>query len=173
MVDEGIAKGASCQRKGTFCSTRCCAITRGTTAITSERNHDLLRSLGAVPVVYGPGLLDRIRTAAPKGISAAVDLVGSDEALDTSLDLVDPRRIASITGTARRTAAGIQVLGNGPGQDAGAEFRQAARAALVDRAGRGELRVFVAGSYALDQVVEAHESGLAGQHAPGKIVLRP
>jgi NADPH:quinone reductase-like Zn-dependent oxidoreductase len=142
-------------------------------ATASERNHDLLRSLGVTPISYGPGLLDRARAAAPNGFSAAVDFVGTDEALDTSVDLVaDRQRIASITGTSRRVDAGITILGNGPGQDAGVEFRSAARAALADQAGEGKLRVIVAGTYPLDQAAKAHEAGMTG-HTPGKLVLVP
>jgi NADPH:quinone reductase-like Zn-dependent oxidoreductase len=72
-------------------------------ATAADANHGLLRGLGAVPVTYGPGLLDRVRAAAPDGVAAALDLVGTDEALDTSLALVGcPCRIASIAGGPRR-----------------------------------------------------------------------
>ncbi|WP_067686127.1 NADP-dependent oxidoreductase [Nocardia jejuensis] len=139
----------------------------------AERNHDLLREFGATPVRYGDGLLERVRTAAPDGITAAIDCVGTDEALDTSLALVpDPQRIASIAGTPRRAAAGIKVLGNGPGQDAGAEFRDSVRADLAARAGKGELRVLIDTTYPLTEAAAAHRAGIAG-HAPGKLVLLP
>lgn len=142
-------------------------------ATAAERNHDVLRDLGAIPVSYGHGLLDRVRAAAPHGVTAAIDCVGSDEALDTSLELVaDRQRIASIAGTARRAAAGIKVIGNGPGQDAGAEFRHAARAGLVTRAAAGELRVLIDSVYPLEETAHAHKAGIAG-HAPGKLVLVP
>ena len=44
-------------------------------ATASPANHDLLRELGAVPVSYGNGLADRVRAAAPQGVSVAVDTV--------------------------------------------------------------------------------------------------
>ncbi|MGY2062459.1 alcohol dehydrogenase catalytic domain-containing protein, partial [Nocardia gipuzkoensis] len=53
-------------------------------ATAAERNHELLRELGAIPVAYGPGLADRVRAAAPQGLTAAVDFAGTDEALDVS-----------------------------------------------------------------------------------------
>src|SRR4029079_18940558 len=72
-------------------------------ATASERNHDYLRSLGAEPVVYGEGLIDRVRALAPDGVDAAVDTVGTDEAIDTSLALVGvPHRVVSIAGYQRR-----------------------------------------------------------------------
>ncbi|GAA3528117.1 NADP-dependent oxidoreductase [Amycolatopsis ultiminotia] len=142
-------------------------------ATAAERNHALLRELGATPVVYGQGLADRVRAAAPQGVSAAVDFAGTDEALDVSLELVaDRSRIASITGSPRRAEAGIKLLGYGPGQDAGAEIRGAARGELVDRAGSGALRVVVDATFPLIEAAKAHEVGIAG-HGPGKLVLIP
>jgi NADPH:quinone reductase-like Zn-dependent oxidoreductase len=36
---------------------------------TGEANHEYLRSLGATPVSYGDGLLERVRAAAPDGVA--------------------------------------------------------------------------------------------------------
>jgi NADPH:quinone reductase-like Zn-dependent oxidoreductase len=142
-------------------------------ATAAERNHALLRELGAVPVAYGAGLTDRVRAAAPRGVTAALDFAGTDEALDVSLELVaDRTRIASITGSPRRATSGIKLLGYGPGQDAGTEIRGAARAPLVERAGSGALRVLIDATFALAEAAKAHEVGIAG-HAPGKLVLIP
>jgi NADPH:quinone reductase-like Zn-dependent oxidoreductase len=142
-------------------------------ATASERNHDVLRDLGAIPVAHGPGLADRIRAAAPQGIDAAVDTVGTDEALDVSVALVADRgRIASITGSDRRAEAGIRLLGYGPGQDAGTEYRASLRQALADHAGAGRLRVRIAGTFALVDAADAHRFARRS-HAPGKVVLLP
>ncbi|PRX49113.1 NADPH:quinone reductase-like Zn-dependent oxidoreductase [Prauserella shujinwangii] len=63
----------------------------------SERNHDFLRELGAEPVPYGEGLVERVRDIAPGGVDAALDFVGGD-AVEVSRQVVrDPARIASIT----------------------------------------------------------------------------
>ena len=114
-----------------------------------------------------------MRAAAPQGVSAAVDLAGTEEALDVSLELVaDRARIASVTGPPRRAGAGIKLLGYGPGQDPGTEIRSAARADLVGRAGSGALRVIVDATFSLADAAKAHEAGLAG-HGPGKLVLIP
>ncbi len=151
------------------------AVNLGATVIASaaETNHELLRSLGAIPVTYGPGLLQRVQAVAPSGIDAALDLIGTDEALDTSLALVSaPGRIASIAGGPRRAREGAKVLGNAPGADMGADIREAARPGLAARAGAGELRVIVGATYPLEQAAAAHQAGIAG-HAPGKLVLIP
>jgi NADPH:quinone reductase-like Zn-dependent oxidoreductase len=142
-------------------------------ATAAERNHGLLRELGATPIVYGPGLADRVHAVAPQGIDAALDLVGTEEALDVSLEFVaDPKRIASITGPPRRAQAGIKLIGYGPGQDAGTELRAAAREDLVDRAGSGSLRVIIDATFPLQDAAKAHKLGLAG-HPPGKVALLP
>lgn len=140
-------------------------------ATAAERNHRLLRDLGAVAVVYGEGLADRVRAVTPGPVTAAVDTVGTDEALDVSLLLVgDPSRIASISGSERRAEAGIKLLGYGPGQDGGTEVRSAARRDLAAQAGSGQLRVIIAATFPLAQAADAHRLGLTG-HQPGKIVL--
>jgi NADPH:quinone reductase-like Zn-dependent oxidoreductase len=151
------------------------AVTIGASVVATaaERNHDLIRELGAIPVVYGDGLADRVRDAAPQGVNAAIDTVGSDEALDVSLELVpNPARIASITGSDRRFGTGIKLLGYGPGQDAGTEYRASMRAHLAALAGTGDVRVIVAKTFPLVDAAQAHEFGQSGG-ATGKIILQP
>jgi NADPH:quinone reductase len=138
----------------------------------SPRNHDQLRRLGADPVAHGDGLAERVRELAPDGIDAAIDLVGTDEAVDVSLALVaDRNRIASIAAFGRG-GEGIKLLGSGPGADPGTEIRNAARFELVRLVSEGRLRVFVAERYPLASVAEAHRQILTG-HTTGKIVLEP
>ena len=68
----------------------------------SEHNFDAVRRFGGEPVVYGDGLADRLRAAAPDGFAAALDTVGTDEAVDVSLELVaDRQRIVTIAAAAR------------------------------------------------------------------------
>ena len=134
---------------------------------------DLVRRLGAEPVRYGAGLADRVRAVAPDGVDAALDLVGTDEAVDVSLELVaDRHRIATIAAFGRAAADGIRALGGGPGADPGTELRDAARAELAALAGAGRLEVVVAGSFPLEEVAAAHRQGMAG-HTHGKLVLLP
>ena len=151
------------------------AVNRGASVVATaaERNHDLLRELGAAPVVYGDGLEGRVRAAAPGAVSAAIDTAGTDEALDVSLALVsNPARIASITGSDRRFGTGIKLLGYGPGQDAGTEYRASVRGHLAELAGTGDVRVIVARTFPLTDAAQAHACGQAGGGA-GKIVLLP
>jgi NADPH:quinone reductase-like Zn-dependent oxidoreductase len=55
------------------------ALVRGARVIgtASPANHEYLRSLGAEPVAYGEGLVERVRALEPDGVSAALDIAGS------------------------------------------------------------------------------------------------
>ena len=151
------------------------AVARGAmvVATASPARHELLRELGAVPVAYGDGLADRVRAAAPGGIDAALDLIGTDEAMDVSLALVPDRaRIATIAAFARGPQEGIKVLGGGPGADPGTEIRDAARLELARLAQDQAVRVFVTRTYPLADVADAHRAIMTG-HTTGKIALIP
>ncbi len=138
-----------------------------------ESSHEYLRELEAEPVVYGPGLEERIRALAPDGVDAAIDAVGTDEALDTSVALVaDRERIATLAGARRGFELGIKVLGRPPGADRGAEIRAAARLQLLDLAEAGKLEVIVSETLPLAEAATAHRQ-LARGHTHGKIVLIP
>lgn len=139
----------------------------------SPRRHDDLRARGAEPVAYGAGLADRVRALAPDGIDAALDTVGTDEAVDVSIELVaDRSRIATIAAFDRAPGLGIKLLGNGPGADPGDALRSAARSELLDLARQGKLDVVVDRTYPLADVRAAHEYVVSG-HASGKVVLIP
>lgn len=149
------------------------AVARGARVIgtASERNHDLLRQAGAEPTTYGDGLAERVRALAPDGVDVAVDCVGSDEAIDVSLELVpDRNRIVSIAAFSRGSD-GIKLIGGGPGADPGTEVRDAARLQLVELVRDGKL-TFPVRSFALRDAADAHREGQSG-HVAGKLVLVP
>ena len=61
-------------------------------------------------MAYGAGLEERVREAAPEGIAAALDCVGTDEAVDVSLAMVPERaRIVTIAAKQRGADVGIRV----------------------------------------------------------------
>jgi NADPH:quinone reductase len=137
-----------------------------------EGGAELVARLGGEPVRYGPGLADRVRALAPDGVDVAVDAVGTDEAVDVSLELVADRgRIASLAAFGRADT-GIRLLGNGPGADPGTEVRDAARLELVRLVGEGRFEVVVARTAPLAEVAAVHREGMAG-HTHGKLVLLP
>jgi len=139
----------------------------------SPRHHDELRALGVEPVAYGEGLAERVRSLSPGGVDAAIDTVGTDEALVVSLELVaDPGRIVTLVNFAGMLGAGAQAIGAGPGADPGRELRDAARVSLARLFRDGAIGVEVARTYPLDEARAAYEHLVTG-HAGGKIVLEP
>ena len=142
-------------------------------ATASATQHEMLRDLGAEPVLYGEGLLERVRELAPEGVDAAIDLIGTDEAADVSMALVaDPSRLATIVGSSKGARLGMKALGMGPNADPGVAIRSAARLDLVRRVEEGSLKVFVDATFALADAADALRD-LAQGHSHGKIVLIP
>jgi NADPH:quinone reductase-like Zn-dependent oxidoreductase len=134
-----------------------------------ESNHQLLRSYGAIPVTYGPGLADRVRAIAPEGVDAAIDTVGTDEAVDTSLELVaDPRRVVSIAAFGRADSGIVLISGDDPKTN----VRANAWRRLLPAAADGSLKIVVARTYPLAEAADALQFVLDG-HAGGKVVLVP
>ncbi|GAA3111196.1 NADP-dependent oxidoreductase [Streptosporangium carneum] len=126
-----------------------------------EENHDYLRSLGAIPVTYGEGLLERVRALAPGGVDMVLDGAGGD-ALDVSLRLVKGDRIITLVDHARAEELGVQLVRG---------VRLASRLAeLADLHAKGELVFHVRRTYPLDRAADAHREVEAG-HGRGKVVL--
>lgn len=128
----------------------------------SERNHDYLRSIGAVPVTYGEGLADRVRALAPNGVDAALDAVGGD-ALRVSADLVANReRIGTIVDFELAAQLGVRGIRS---------QRSAHRLAeLVDLYMQHKLHIHISRSFSLQQAADAHREVESG-HVRGKVVL--
>ncbi len=147
------------------------ALERGATVIGTARqqNHDALRSYGVEPVEYGDGLIDRVRAAAPNGVDAAIDTVGTDEAVDVSLELLTDRaRLVSTAAFGRASADGFLTVG-GP---VSMERRRLASPVLLEQAGAGVFEVTVAKTFPLEDVAKAHAE-LQSTHPRGKFVLVP
>jgi NADPH:quinone reductase-like Zn-dependent oxidoreductase len=136
-------------------------------------NHEYLVDLGAVPVGYGPGLIDRVRAAAHGTLTAAIDASGTREALDASVTLIhDRRRIATIAAFAYGAQLGIKLLGKSPGADPGTEIRMAARTQLIRLVDAGRIDVRVGATYPLVEAARAHRAGIE-MRVQGKIILVP
>lgn len=145
-------------------------------ATASPAQHDRLRELGATPVAYGDGLLDRLREAAPQGYDRILDAVGTDEALETSFALVDDRsRIGTIVMGARAAELGIHGWAGGnpvPLTAEQAALRDDAYALVLDLIARGEFEVDVARTFPLTEAADAARLVESG-HAGGKVLLIP
>ncbi|MFF7990593.1 NADP-dependent oxidoreductase [Kitasatospora xanthocidica] len=128
----------------------------------SERNHAYLRELGAEPVSYGDGLVERVRALAPDGVSAVADFVGGQ--LETTLAvLAEGGRHISIAdpGVAQHGGHWIWVRPDG-----------AALAELAAAADRGVLTVEIAGTFPLERTGEAFDASRTGR-TRGKLVIVP
>ncbi len=134
-----------------------------------ESNHDLLRSYGVIPVTYGPGLADRVRALAPDGVDAAIDSVGTDEAVDVSLELVAERsRIVSIAAFGRADTGIVLISGDDPATNVRADAWRRLLPAVAD----GSLKLVVARTYPLAEAADALRFVRDG-HAGGKVALLP
>lgn len=140
------------------------AVLWGATVIGTarEENHEYLRSLGAIPVAYGDGLLDRVRALAPDGVTAALDGAGGD-ALAVSLALVaDRKRILTLVEHDKAEELGIRLT---------PPLRSHARLAeLAALYASGGLRIHVRATYPLDRAADAHREIETG-HGRGKLVV--
>ncbi|GAA3949250.1 NADP-dependent oxidoreductase [Gordonia caeni] len=132
---------------------------------------EAVRRFGGIPVPYGPGLSERVRTAAPDGVVAALDAAGTAEATATSLELVDDRRriITVAAAAAAREHGFVALSGGAPGS---AAYRDAVRRRLVSLLADGSLRVPIARTYPLAEAREALNLVASGR-AHGKVVLLP
>lgn len=137
----------------------------------SERNADVVRRYGGIPITYGPGLVDRAKDAAAGAFFvASLDGVGTDEAIEASLALVEDRtRIITIV---RRDLESEGIVAIGGMLRASAAFRDAVRGELVDLARRGLLEVPVARTFPFAEAVEAARFLMEG-HPGGKLALLP
>ena len=132
-----------------------------------RRTTSYLRSLGATPVEYGDGLVDRVRAIAPQGVDAVFDTAGQG-ALPDSIELRGGTdRIVTIADMAGGEL-GVTV-------SAGATSPEETKAGLVEQlqlAAAGDLKLKVAETFTLADAAKAQEISEAG-HARGKLVLVP
>jgi NADPH:quinone reductase-like Zn-dependent oxidoreductase len=135
-------------------------------AVAGERNHEWLRAHGAEPIAYGDGLEERLRAAAPDGITAFYDLHG-DGYTDLAVALgVPPERVETIIDFGAAQRLGIQAKGMAALDDPAAGVRQLA--AIVSQGG---FDVPIKARFPLDQVREAYRE-VARRSGLGKVVLQ-
>ncbi|MFI9812607.1 NADP-dependent oxidoreductase [Saccharothrix variisporea] len=128
----------------------------------SEANHDYLRSLGAIPVTYGEGLVERVRALAPDGVDVSLDAAGAD-GLRAAVELVaDKDRVGTMVAFEIYQELGVRWLGSKRSPE-----RLATLARLVDE---GALKIQVRRTYPLEQAADAHREVGTG-HGRGKVVL--
>ncbi|MFI1092992.1 NADP-dependent oxidoreductase [Streptomyces sp. NPDC020917] len=145
------------------------AVARGLTVVgtASEANHDHLRALGAIPVAYGDGLVDRVRAVAPQGVDAALDAAGRGGAVAASIELTGGTdRVVSIADAVGAAKQGVRFTSGGPGQYRGGPAFEEALALLA----AGKLDLPVHRVLPLAEAAEAQRLSEAG-HLSGKLLL--
>ncbi|MFC1420920.1 alcohol dehydrogenase catalytic domain-containing protein [Streptacidiphilus cavernicola] len=118
-----------------------------------------LEALGAEPVAYGDGLVDRVRALAPGGVTAAIDLHGTDTVQAARELGVPDERITTIA---------AQVDGITPAN--GANAAPGAIEQIAGLVAAGRLRVPIAATFPVEQIRSAVELQ-AARHVHGKVVV--
>ncbi|MFD1408776.1 NADP-dependent oxidoreductase [Kroppenstedtia eburnea] len=168
LQELGISKGdtvlihAAAGGVGTFAVQLARAWGATVIGTASPRNHDYLRSLGAIPVEYGEGLVERVSELAPKGVDVALDAAG-EEALQASVELIhDKKRIGTLVAFDLS-----EKLGTIPIRSKRSVSRLSELTQMYEQ---GLLRVVISQTFPLHQAADAHKAVETG-HVRGKIVL--
>lgn len=144
-------------------------------ATTSDRRAERVRSLGAVPIAYGAGLVQRVRDAAPDGVTVILDAVGTDEALDSSLELLgDKERIATLVRGKDAVGLGIRAFGGGSPHPLTAQqlaWRAEAIPVSLALLAADRFSVEIGPSFALADAAQAQRVVTEG--VDGKVTLTP
>jgi NADPH:quinone reductase-like Zn-dependent oxidoreductase len=140
---------------------------RGLKVIASagQDNQGYLREIGATPVLYGEGVVDRVRSAAGGPIDAVFDVAGKTPVEDLVSLVSQPSRVLTI---ANFTAgqAGAQVTAGGEDSRP-----MEALAEIADLLAQNKIVIKVQ-TFPLDRAVEAYRISRGG-HVRGKLVLIP
>ncbi|GAA0453383.1 oxidoreductase [Paractinoplanes deccanensis] len=126
----------------------------------SPANHERLREMGAIPVAYGPGLVDAVRATGMRP-TVALDTAGG-VALAQSAELGIPRdRIGTIADDKAAAEVGARVV------RAGRDPKRLAE--VIDLAARGKVTIRVR-TFPLDRIADAH-AAVESRHSGGKVVV--
>jgi NADPH:quinone reductase-like Zn-dependent oxidoreductase len=132
----------------------------------SPARHDLLRSLGAEPVAYGRGMIDRIHALSPAGVDRALDVAGNG-ILPELIELAHgPEQVVTVADFDGARRHGVRFS---RGDDGRALYVLKEIGELVTS---GRFTLPTVQTFPLVEIAEAHRTGEAGQ-ATGKLVLLP
>jgi NADPH:quinone reductase-like Zn-dependent oxidoreductase len=143
------------------------AVALGATVIASasQPNHDYLREIGAIPVLYGAGLIDRVRAVPVDRIDAVLDVAGKTPIEDLIALAPEPAQVVSIANF-KADEAGARVTGGSA--DSQPEKALAQAAELLQS---GQLVIKVQ-TFPFSRAAEAYQQNQSG-HIRGKVVLIP
>ena len=143
------------------------AVARGARVIasSSEANHDYLREVGAIPVLYGEGVGGRVRAAAGGRVDAVFDVAGKTPVEELVRLVSEPSQVVSIANFAAGQA-GARVTGGG------ADSRPMEALAEVAELLEQNKLVIKVQTFPFDRAAEAYRISQSG-HVRGKLVLVP
>jgi NADPH:quinone reductase-like Zn-dependent oxidoreductase len=141
------------------------AVARGLAVVgtASRAHHDYLRTLGATPTTYGPGLPARVAALVPEGFDAAVDVVGKGSVPELIEITGDPSRVVTVADFGA-ASLGVTVADSSRGR---ATYALAEAARLYDA---GRFVVEIEQVFPLADGAAAHRLSQAG-HVRGKVVV--
>ena len=134
-------------------------------ASASEANQDYLREIGAIPVVYGDGMIERVRALQIGKVDAVLDTVGKTPIDDLISLTTEPSQVVSIANYGA-AASGARVSGGGADSQPKKALAEAAE--LLEQS----KLVIKIQTFPFDRAAEAHQISQDG-HARGKLVLVP
>jgi NADPH:quinone reductase-like Zn-dependent oxidoreductase len=143
------------------------AAARGARVIgaASAANQNYLSLLGAEPVTYGEGMIDRVRALAPGGVDVALDVAGNG-VLPQLIDLASgPQNVVTLADFDGSKEHGVR-FSNGFAD--GHAFHSLAEAGELIEAGRFWLPVDR--TFPLAEIAQAHRASEHG-HVRGRLVL--
>lgn len=143
------------------------AIARGATVIasSSEANHDYLREIGAIPVLYGDGLVARVKAAAVTPVDEVFDVAGKTSVEDLISLAPAPSQVLTIANSAAGQA-GARVTGGGADSRPMEALAQVAELLVQNKL------VIKIQTFPFDRAAEAYRISQNG-HLRGKLVLVP
>ena len=134
-------------------------------ASASEANQDYLREIGAIPVVYGDGMIERVRALQIGKVDAVLDTVGKTPIDDLISLTTEPSQVVS-TANFGAAASGARVTGGGADSQPKKALAEAAE--LLEQS----KLVIKIQTFPFDRAAEAYQISQDG-HVRGKLVLVP
>jgi NADPH:quinone reductase-like Zn-dependent oxidoreductase len=134
-------------------------------ASSSEPNHDYLREIGATPVLYGAGVVARVRAAAGGPVDAVFDVAGKTPAEELISLAPEPSKVVTIANFAAGQA-GARVTGGD-----GDSHPMDALAQVTELLAQNKVVIKVQ-TFPFGRAADAYRISQGG-HVRGKLVLIP
>ncbi|MFE0358655.1 NADP-dependent oxidoreductase [Streptomyces nigra] len=140
------------------------AIAHGATVVgtASERNHEFLASLGAIPTSYGAGLAKRVAALAPGGIDIALDTAASGSLADLVTIVGNAACVSTIADHTNASHLGVRLVN--------AENSATLLTAAAELGQQGHYTPRIERVFTLGQIADAHAHAQRGR-TRGKIVI--